>query len=161
MDWADSDVMYGVPAPDDHEMNDGRKVKLWMRVDDGERTFQHHYDYGNGRCHRFRGPAGTREQTPGWYCILVLEALAPMRPGVSYPRITEGRLARPPEDVGGPWGNGEFVEAIADPEARTPQGTSNGPAATSTRPRLVLGMFSEMIMCAWGRIQTTPAASST
>ena len=56
MGWADyhmhhfqfGDVMYGVPAPDDHEMNDGRKVQLWTLVDDGERTFQYLYDYGDG-----------------------------------------------------------------------------------------------------------------
>ncbi len=107
MGWADyhlhhfqfGDVMYGVPASDDHEMNDGRKVQLWTLVDDGERTFQYLYDYGDG-----------------WCCILVLEAVAPVRSGVSYPRITEGARRGPPEDVGGPWGYAEFLEAIADPK---------------------------------------------
>jgi hypothetical protein len=107
MGWADyhmhhfqfGDVMYGVPAPDDPEMNDGRKVQLWTLVDDGERTFQYLYDYGDG-----------------WCCIVVLEAVAPMRSGASYPRIAEGARRGPPEDVGGPWGYGEFLEAIADPK---------------------------------------------
>jgi hypothetical protein len=31
-------------------------------------------------------------------------------------RITEGARRGPPEDVGGPWGHGEFLEAIADPK---------------------------------------------
>jgi hypothetical protein len=45
-----------------------------------------------------------------------LEAVAPIRPGVAYPRLIEGARHGPPEDVGGPWGYGEFLEAIADPK---------------------------------------------
>ena len=37
-------------------------------------------------------------------------------PGVSYPRVTEGARRGPPDDVGGPWGYREFLEAIADPK---------------------------------------------
>jgi hypothetical protein len=107
MSWADchlhhfqlGDVMYGVPAPDDPEMNDGRKVPLWTLLDEGERTFPYLYDYGDG-----------------WCCMVILEALTPMRSGVSYPRLIEGARRGPPEDVGGPWGYGEFLEAIADPK---------------------------------------------
>ena len=80
-------------------MNDGRKVQLWTLMDDGERTFQYLYDYGDG-----------------WCCIVVLEAVAPMRSDVSYPRIAEGARRGPPEDVGGPWGYAEFLEAIEDPK---------------------------------------------
>jgi hypothetical protein len=107
MGWADyhlhhfqfGDVMYGVPAPDDPEMNDGRKVKLSTLLDDGERVFLYLYDYGDG-----------------WCCVVVLEAVAPVIPGVAYPRLVEGARRGPPEDVGGPWGYGEFLEAIADPK---------------------------------------------
>jgi len=63
------------------------------------RAFQYLYDYGDG-----------------WCCIVVMEAVAPMAPGVVYPRIVEGARIGPPEDVGGPWGYGEFLEAIADPK---------------------------------------------
>ncbi len=36
---------------------------------------------------------------------------------VVYPRLVEGARRRgPPEDVGGPWGYGEFLEAIANPK---------------------------------------------
>jgi Plasmid pRiA4b ORF-3-like protein len=38
----------------------------------------------------------------------------PMIPSVTYPRLVEGARRGPPEDVGGPWGYGEFLEAIAD-----------------------------------------------
>jgi hypothetical protein len=107
MGWADyhlhhfqlGDVMYGVPSPEDREMNDERKIKLSTLLVDGERTFQYLYDYGDG-----------------WCCVVVLETVAPMRPGVAYPLLVEGARRGPPEDVGGPWGYGEFLEAIADPK---------------------------------------------
>jgi hypothetical protein len=35
---------------------------------------------------------------------------------ILYSRIVEGPRRGPPEDVGGPWGYGEFLEAIADPK---------------------------------------------
>src|SRR5215470_3620157 len=65
----------------------------------GERVFQYLYDYGDG-----------------WCCVVVLEAIAPTVPGVVYPRLVEGARHGPPEDVGGPSGYGEFLEAIADPK---------------------------------------------
>jgi hypothetical protein len=107
MSWADchlhhfqiGDAMYGVAAPDDPEMNDGRKIKLSTLLGDGERVFLYLYDYGDG-----------------WCCVVVLEAVASMAPGVAYPRLLEGARRGPPEDVGGPWGYGEFLEAIADPK---------------------------------------------
>jgi hypothetical protein len=42
-------------------------------------------------------------------------ARAPRADGVVYPRCTAGANACPPEDVGGPPGFFEFVNAIADP----------------------------------------------
>jgi hypothetical protein len=107
MGWADYHLhhfqlgasMYGVPSPDDSEMNDGRKVKLSTLLVDNERVFQYLYDYGD--C---------------WCCIVVLEAIVPMVTGVVYPRVVEGGRRGPPEDVGGPWGYDEFLEAIAHPK---------------------------------------------
>ena len=37
-------------------------------------------------------------------------------PSVTYPRLVEASGRCPPEDVGGPWGYAEMLEAIADPE---------------------------------------------
>ena len=34
---------------------------------------------------------------------------------LAYPRCIEGARACPPEDVGGIWGYGDFLEAISDP----------------------------------------------
>jgi Plasmid pRiA4b ORF-3-like protein len=112
--WADyhlhhfqfGDVMYGVPSPEDREMNDGRKIKLSTLLVDGERAFQYLYDYGDG-----------------WCCIMVLEAVATTAPAVVYFTLSRG-ASGPPEDVGGPWGYGEFLETIADPKARASYGTA-------------------------------------
>ena len=35
--------------------------------------------------------------------------------GVRYPRCITGKRACPPEDCGGPWGYGDFLEAIQNP----------------------------------------------
>lgn len=45
-----------------------------------------------------------------------IERLGDPEPGVAYPRLIEARGRCPPEDVGGPWGYGELLEAIADPK---------------------------------------------
>jgi hypothetical protein len=34
---------------------------------------------------------------------------------MKYPLCVDGENACPPEDIGGPWGYAEFLEAIADP----------------------------------------------
>jgi hypothetical protein len=56
------------------------------------------YDFGDGWRHRIE--------------VEAVEAREPERP---YPVCTAGRRAAPPEDIGGPWGYGAFLEAIADP----------------------------------------------
>ena len=37
-------------------------------------------------------------------------------PGRSYPYLIEASGHCPPEDIGGPWGYAEFLEAIQDPK---------------------------------------------
>lgn len=49
-----------------------------------------------------------------WWLDLVVEAIGPPDPAARYPRCTDGRLATPPEDVGGIDGYGEFRRAIRD-----------------------------------------------
>jgi hypothetical protein len=91
--------MYGELTSEDRDMLDGRKLKVSALAIDGERAFEYVYDYGDN-----------------WCCVVVLEAIAPASPGVAYPRLIEGARRGPPEDVGGPWGYIEFLEAIADPK---------------------------------------------
>jgi hypothetical protein len=52
----------------------------------------------------------------GLHCMVVIEATSPAAPGVTYPRPIEGVRHGPPENVRGPWGYLEFLEAIADPK---------------------------------------------
>jgi hypothetical protein len=73
MGWADYHLhhfeigghRYGKPTPEDGDMLDGRKLKLSALAIDGERAFEYVYDYGDN-----------------WRCVVVLEAIAPARPGV-------------------------------------------------------------------------------
>ena len=37
-------------------------------------------------------------------------------PGVAYPRLVEAAGRCPPEDVGGPWGYADLLQAIDDPK---------------------------------------------
>ncbi len=38
----------------------------------------------------------------------------PVEPDTAYPRLVAAKRACPPEDVGGPWGYAEYLEAIAN-----------------------------------------------
>jgi hypothetical protein len=52
----------------------------------------------------------------GWEHNVVLEKTIKPAANAIYPRCTAGKLACPPEDVGGIWGFYEFVEAVNDPK---------------------------------------------
>jgi hypothetical protein len=39
-----------------------------------------------------------------------------LEPGMLYPRLIDVSGRCPPEDIGGPWGYAEFLEAIKDPK---------------------------------------------
>lgn len=52
----------------------------------------------------------------GWEHDIKLEEVFPAEPKAKYPRCVAGKLACPPEDVGGVWGFYEFVEAVSDPK---------------------------------------------
>jgi len=96
-------MLYGEPSPEDdlhdRELLNERKFKLASLANDGERAFEYVYDYGDN-----------------WRCTVVLEALTAADPGVTYPRLVSGARHGPPEDVGGPWGYIDFLDAIADPK---------------------------------------------
>jgi hypothetical protein len=95
------DVGWGIPDPDwgDGPL-DARKATLASIVEDtGARTLRYLYDFGDG-----------------WEHTIKIERLFDPLPGDSYPRLIEASGRCPPEDVGGPWGYAEFLEALADPE---------------------------------------------
>jgi hypothetical protein len=94
------DVGWGQPSPDwpDGPL-DARKAKLIDVLEDaGTKTLRYLYDYGDG-----------------WEHTIKVERMAPAEPDAVYPRLIEASGGCPPEDVGGPWGYGEMLEALEDP----------------------------------------------
>jgi len=90
---------YSEPDPDGMmEARDERKVKLSQLVAKGYKKFSYTYDFGDN-----------------WDHTILVEKTLPSEPGVRYPRCIAGKRACPPEDCGGPWGYGEFLEAIRNP----------------------------------------------
>jgi hypothetical protein len=80
------------------EVGDSRKVKLTHLVARGIKKFRYIYDMGDS-----------------WEHAILIEKTLPAEAGVKYPRCIDGQRACPPEDCGGPWGYGDFLEAIQNP----------------------------------------------
>ena len=108
MGWTDSHLhqfivgqtYYGEPHPEyGTEMRDEGRVKLSQIVAGAGFRFRYEYDFGDS-----------------WLHTLTVEKILPPEPGRQYPVCIEGKLACPPEDVGGMWGYYHFLEAIRDPE---------------------------------------------
>ncbi len=93
-------VRYGVPDDDwgFEEVRDEARVKLFRVAGEGTRL-RYAYDFGDD-----------------WKHDIVVEQVLSPEPGVRYPRCLAGRRACPPEDVGGSWGYGDFLAAMADPD---------------------------------------------
>jgi hypothetical protein len=66
--------------------------------DAGTKTLRYLYDFGDG-----------------WEHTIKVERIEPAEPDVLYPRLIEASGRCPPEDVGGPSGYGEMLEALEDP----------------------------------------------
>ncbi|MBA2373032.1 MAG: plasmid pRiA4b ORF-3 family protein [Chloroflexi bacterium] len=96
------DVTYGEPDPefdDDREVKDDRRARLSRSVSGVGEEFIYLYDFGDGWTHR-----------------VVVEDIRPREPRIRYPRVLAGARACSPEDVGGPDGYVDFLEAIVDPK---------------------------------------------
>jgi hypothetical protein len=91
--WSDPDPEWGVDGP-----RDASKVRLANLLEEGIKTLKYVYDFGDG-----------------WAHTIKLERIVDAEPGIAYPRLVDAVGACPPEDCGGPWGYGDFLEAIADP----------------------------------------------
>jgi len=94
------DTGWGVPDPDwGGGPLDARKARLIDALENaGTKTLKYLYDFGDG-----------------WEHTIKIERLIDPVPGIIYPRLMEAAGRCPPEDVGGPWGYAEFLEAISDP----------------------------------------------
>jgi hypothetical protein len=83
---------------DEMEVGNEGKVKLSRLVAQRVKKFEYVYDMGDN-----------------WGHTIQVEKALPAEAGVHYPRCIAGERACPPEDCGGPWGYGDFVDAIQDP----------------------------------------------
>jgi Plasmid pRiA4b ORF-3-like protein len=72
--------------------------RLSRVVASGIKKFTYTYDFGDN-----------------WDHAILVEKTLEAEPGVRYPRCVGGKRACPPEDCGGPWGYGDFLEAVGDP----------------------------------------------
>jgi Plasmid pRiA4b ORF-3-like protein len=94
------DVGWGRPDADFGDAPlDASKARLSDVLEDvGARSLKYLYDFGDGWEHSVR-----------------IERITDAVPGIAYPRLIEAAGRCPPEDVGGPAGYREFLDAIADP----------------------------------------------
>lgn len=96
-------VGWSTPYPDQDwagDFLDARKARLGDVLEDvGTKTLKYLYDFGDG-----------------WEHTIKIERLITPEPGILYPRLIEAKGRCPPEDIGGPWGYAEFLEAFADPK---------------------------------------------
>ena len=109
MGWSNShlyeirarDVGWGEPDPDERDGPlDARKARLIGVLEDvGVKTLRYIYDFGDG-----------------WEHTIKIESITDATSGVAYPRLVEAAGRCPPEDVGGPFGYAELLEAIRDPK---------------------------------------------
>ncbi len=95
------DIGWGIP---DSDWSDGpldaRKARLIDALEDsGAKTIRYLYDFGDG-----------------WEHTVKIERITAAIPGFLYPHLIDAQGRCPPEDVGGPWGYAECLEAIADPK---------------------------------------------
>lgn len=107
--WTDShlyeirarDVGWGIPDPDwgGGPLNARKATLAAVLEDTGAKTLRYLYDFGDG-----------------WEHTITIERIVDPSLGVLYPRLIEATGRCPPEDVGGPWGYAEFLEAMADPK---------------------------------------------
>lgn len=107
MGWTDSHlhlfeqngVYYGAP---DREfgmpMVSERRTRIGELLPAARARLVYEYDFGDS-----------------WEHDVVVEAVGEAQSEARYPRVTAGKRACPPEDVGGTFGYIEFLEAIADP----------------------------------------------
>ena len=106
--WANShlyeirarDSGWGMVDPDwgDGPLDASKSRLLDVLEDTGAKTLKYLYDFGDG-----------------WEHTIKVERIADAVPGLLYPILIDGTGRCPPEDVGGPWGYTDLLEALADP----------------------------------------------
>lgn len=100
------DKRYGDPELlddgfDESSCIDSTKTKLSDITPNAGKRFKFTYEYDFG---------------DDWEHEVLFEGSPPVDPKAKYPLCLEGERACPPEDCGGVWGYGDFLEAIANPK---------------------------------------------
>ncbi len=91
-------ISYGEADPDyGLDLVNEQRVRIDKLVDTPKNKFIYEYDFGDG-----------------WEHQIVLEKILALEPEIKYPICITGKRNCPPEDVGGVWGYGDFLEAIED-----------------------------------------------
>jgi hypothetical protein len=80
------------------DMEDAGRARLSDIIPGEKARFGYTYDFGDN-----------------WDHEVLVEKVLPPGEGRAYPACVDGKRACPPEDVGGPWGYAEFLDAIRDP----------------------------------------------
>lgn len=107
MGWTDTHLhefdiggrRYGIPDPEwdfDDSVTSEKRVRL-LRALEGRKSLDYHYDFGDGWEHRITVKRIQPRGKPQRYAICLV-----------------GENACPPEDVGGPYGYADYLEAIND-----------------------------------------------
>lgn len=104
--FAIGERVYGEPDPEDavwgRKIYQAKGMRLGTLVERGVSELLYTYDFGDNWQHR-----------------VIVEEVLDAQPGTDYPTFIDGERTTPPEDVGGPPGFMDFVEAMAKP--RHPQ----------------------------------------
>lgn len=100
-EFAIGERVYGKPSPEDaawgHKVYQAKSIRLAALLERGVTEFIYTYDFGDNWQHR-----------------VIIESVEPADLRVDYPVYVDGGRTAPPEDVGGPSGVTEFVEAMAN-----------------------------------------------
>ena len=89
---------YGDPRQVDDVKNENSAKLKKLITEPGMKIF-YEYDFGDR-----------------WIHSIIFEKVLPPEQGMDYPVCIAGKRACPPDDCGGPWGYGHFLEAISNPE---------------------------------------------
>lgn len=94
-------VGWGMSDPDfgDGPLDASKARLIDVLEDVGTRSLKYVYDFGH--C---------------WEHSVRIARITDAVPGMIYPCLVDATGRCPPEDVGGPWGYREFLDAIADPD---------------------------------------------
>jgi len=97
------DKRYGLPDPGwaDDSLFAARNIKLKSLLDRGISQLTYTYDMGDN-----------------WEHIVTVETAEAGHPDTGYPRYVDGERRVPLEDIGGPPGFEDFLDAIAKPKSR-------------------------------------------